>query len=184
MSQDDDFDKEINEAIKRLFNEMMKDGKFPFQGKFSVMISGGRIPIDINQPKKECSEDCEGDCENECSRGSKSNGRYVTNPHGKKVFSYFGLSRMDNDIVEKTPHTEIYEIDGKVCVYADIPGSDMQNTAVSVHEDSVQITSLTGDVKYSAEVRIPKIKRETMKYRANNGVLEITADIAEKVTEQ
>ena len=181
MSQDDDLDNEINDAIKKLFKEMMKDGRFPFQGKFSVMISGGRIPIDVNQPKKECPEDCD-DCEGGCPHGSNS-GRYVTNPHGKKVRSYQGLSRMNTDFVEKTAYTEYYEHDGMIHVSADIPGSDLSNTAVSVTDDgdgnSLSITAFTGDVRYSAVVHTSKVRKETMKYMSKHGILEITADLAD-----
>ncbi|WP_042706591.1 hypothetical protein [Methanomicrobium mobile] len=181
MSQDDDLDNEINDAIKKLFKEMMKDGRFPFQGKFSVMISGGRIPIDVNQPKKECPEDCD-DCEDGCPHAGNS-GRYVTNPHGKKVRSYQGLSRMNTDFVEKKPYTEYYETDGKIHVSADMPGSDLSNTAISVTDDVngnyLNITAFTGDVRYSAVVHTSKVKKETMKYMSRNGILEIAADLAD-----
>ncbi|MBR6011278.1 MAG: hypothetical protein IK060_02905 [Methanomicrobium sp.] len=188
MSQDDDLDNEINDAINKLFKEMMKDGKFPFQGKFSVMISGGRIPIDINPPNspvKDCPEDCDGDCEDDCPHDSFSR-RRVSRPHSGNR-THVRPSKINADYVEKTPYSEYYDYDGEIQVFVDLPGTDLSNTAISVtdgdKEDLLSVTAFTGDVRYSMVIRVSKIKKETMKYRSVHGTLTIVAKLADTETE-
>jgi HSP20 family molecular chaperone IbpA len=66
-----------------------------------------------------------------------------------------------------------------ILIYANIPGSDMSNTAISVNENTICINSFTDGIKHTAEVKIPPVRKETMRYKSNNGVLEISVKAVE-----
>lgn len=73
------------------------------------------------------------------------------------------------------PHTEIQKVEDNVIVSADLPGAKEENTAVSVEDDFITITSLAEEVRYSTKIKIPPIRKETVKYSLKNGLLEISA---------
>ncbi|MBP2132302.1 HSP20 family molecular chaperone IbpA [Methanomicrobium sp. W14] len=138
----------FNAIIKKIIEQAMSKGNFPPDGKFSITIAGGRIPIEI-RPASDSSERTKGLNE-----------------------------ELNSGLMLNNPHTEVHKDGDRILIYANIPGSDMSNTAISVHENSLYITSYTDGVKHFADVKIPEIKKETMKYTTKNGVLEISVEAA------
>jgi len=76
------------------------------------------------------------------------------------------------------PHTEIQNVGDSVVVSADLPGAKIEDTAITATDDSIVITSLADKIRYSARVKIPQIRKETLKYSLKNGLLEVSASIA------
>ncbi|MDD4299560.1 MAG: Hsp20/alpha crystallin family protein [Methanomicrobium sp.] len=138
-----DADKDFNEIIRKIFEQAIHSGKFPFNENFSITIAGGRIPVDLIPSNIE---------------GLKNN---VANSS-------------DEGFVLNNPHTEVHQDGDYVIIYANIPGSDMSNTAISVNQNTLYISSFADGVKHFAEVKIPAVKKDTMKYKCKNGVLEIS----------
>jgi len=78
-------------------------------------------------------------------------------------------------VKDMKPHTEIQKTGDDIIVSAELPGAKEENTAVSVEEDFVTITSLADNIRYSARIKIPPIRKETLKYSLKNGLLEVSA---------
>jgi HSP20 family protein len=73
------------------------------------------------------------------------------------------------------PHTEVHKINDRIVIAADLPGAREESTAIAVEEDNIIITSLADRIRYSARIKIPPIKKETLKYSIKNGLLEVSA---------
>lgn len=80
-----------------------------------------------------------------------------------------------NTIRDIKPHTEVHKIDDRIVIAADLPGAKEESTAIAVEEDNIIITSLADRIRYSARIKIPPIKKETLKYSIKNGLLEVSA---------
>lgn len=89
-----------------------------------------------------------------------------------------GQGEGENFVTDIEPHTEIQKIDEDVVISVDIPGAKEQDTALSVEDNFIAVTSLTDTIRYSAKIKIPPIKKETLKYSINNGLLEVSASTA------
>ncbi|MDD3978318.1 MAG: Hsp20/alpha crystallin family protein [Methanomicrobium sp.] len=144
MSEDEkDKKKDFNDVIRKILEQAIENGIFPFGNNFSITIAGGKlpvelIPLDIDMP-------------------------------------FNNMNNSEDGFILNNPHTEVHQDGNLVIVYVNIPGSDMSNTAVSVNGNLIYISSFEDNIKHFAEVKIPEIKKETMKYKYNNGVLEISA---------
>ncbi|MBN2734336.1 MAG: hypothetical protein JXQ82_05735 [Methanomicrobiaceae archaeon] len=141
-------EKDFNDIIKRILEEALRNGNFPFNGKFSISIAGGRLPIEIA-------------------------------PSNSDKYSHNSFNFDENNNTINNPHTEVHKSGKDILIYANIPGSDMSNTAISVHENTLCINSFTDGIKYTAEIKIPSVRKETMKYKSINGVLEISVKAIE-----
>ncbi|WOF16073.1 hypothetical protein F1737_04805 [Methanoplanus sp. FWC-SCC4] len=151
MSEDNkDGINDISEIIRKMLEQATKKGNFPQDGKFSITITGGRLPLDLNNYDFDDDED---DTKSSCN---------------------------SQNVRVNTPHTEVHKDGDNVQIYADIPGADIYNTAISVQENHLQITSFSNDVKHEAKIEVPDIKKETMKYHFRNGVLEINVKTADE----
>ncbi|MBN1431948.1 MAG: Hsp20/alpha crystallin family protein [Methanomicrobiaceae archaeon] len=78
-------------------------------------------------------------------------------------------------VKEIKPHTEVHKMNNEIIISADLPGAKEEDTAIAVEDDFLIITSLSDNVRFSARVKIPPIKKETMKHVLKNGLLEISA---------
>lgn len=141
-------DRDFNDIIRRILEQAIKNGKIPLNGKFSITIAGGELPIEM----------LPSNCDS-CKKDSLNSG--------------------DQDFILNNPQTEIHKSGDEILIYANIPGSDMSNTAISIHQNLLFITSFTDGIKHIAEVKIPPVKKETMRYKSNNGVLEISVKAAD-----
>lgn len=79
-------------------------------------------------------------------------------------------------IRDEKPHTEVQMVGDTIIISADLPGASNTDMAIAVEEGFVTITALTENVRYSARVKVPPMKKETLKYSFNNGLLEISAE--------
>jgi HSP20 family molecular chaperone IbpA len=80
-----------------------------------------------------------------------------------------------NAIQDIKPHTEVHKIDDRIIIAADLPGAGKESTAIAMEEDDIIITSLADRIRYSARIKVPPIKKETLKYSIKNGLLEVSA---------
>ncbi|MDD4128073.1 MAG: Hsp20/alpha crystallin family protein [Methanomicrobium sp.] len=149
MSEDKkDNERDFNDIIRKIFEQAIKNGKFPFNENFSITIAGGRLPVEM----------------------IPSNNDSIKNNT---------INNSEDEFILNNPHTEVHQEDDSVVIYANIPGSDMSNTAISVNGNILYISSFTDGIKHFAEVKIPDVRKETMKYKFNNGVLEISVKSAD-----
>lgn len=143
-----DDEEDFNDIIRKIIEQALKSGNFPFNGNFSITIAGGKLPIEM----------------------------IPSNPANNRIEEIKGS---EGEFIANTPHTEIHKGNDNIIIYANIPGSDMSNTAISVNGNTLCISSFTNGIKHFAEVKIPDVKKETMKYKSNNGVLEISVKTAD-----
>lgn len=148
--EDEDNRDELYEFIRDTIESAIKSGKMPSKVGFSITITGGSLPVNIENSRDGCSRDCENNIEGDSPAKALSE-------------------------TERGFHTEIHKNGDEIIVYAEIPGADNSNTAVSLDGENMIITSLPEETKYQEIVKIPPLKKETLKFRSRNGVLELSA---------
>ncbi|UUX92936.1 hypothetical protein [Methanoplanus endosymbiosus] len=148
--EDDENRDEIYKFIRDTIESAIKSGKMPSKVGFSITITGGNLPEEIENPGEESGEDSKN------NRNHDSPAKMLSEQ--KRGF-----------------HTEVHKNGDEIIVYAEIPGADNSNTAVSLDGENMIITSLPEETKYQEIVKIPPLKKETLKFRSRNGVLELSA---------
>ncbi len=97
---------------------------------------------------------------------------------GKPVVESFGNVRKTPEgpkvEEEREPLTDVFDEDGEIRIYAEMPGVNQEDIRLDMKEDILDISARTADRKYHKEILLPsKVSAETMTSSYNNGVLEI-----------
>jgi HSP20 family protein len=97
---------------------------------------------------------------------------------GKPVVESFGNVRKTPEgpkvEEEREPLTDVFDEDGEIRIYAEMPGVNQEDIRLDMKEDILDISARTGDRKYHKEILLPsKVDAETVTSSYNNGVLEI-----------
>jgi HSP20 family protein len=75
---------------------------------------------------------------------------------------------------EREPITDIFDEDGEIRIYAEMPGVNREDIKLDLKEDILDISAKTGDRKYYKEVLLPaKVQTDTMASSYTNGILEV-----------
>jgi len=75
---------------------------------------------------------------------------------------------------EREPITDIFDEDGEIRIYAEMPGVNREDIKLDLKEDILDISAKTGDRKYHKEVLLPaKGQADTMASSYTNGILEV-----------
>ena len=75
---------------------------------------------------------------------------------------------------EREPITDIFDEDGEIRIYAEMPGIDQEDIKLELKEDILDISAQTGDRKYYKEILLPaKVQAEILESSYNNGILEV-----------
>jgi len=154
----DDKREELYEFIRNTIESAIENGKFPSRLGFSITITDGNLPLNTGNPKR---------------AGSGETGKGINQDENTSINN----NPLPGPVSEpvKGFHTEIHKNGDGIIVYADIPGADNSNTAVSVDGENMMITSLPENIKYQTVIKIPPLRKETLKFRSKNGVLELSA---------
>lgn len=97
---------------------------------------------------------------------------------GKPVVESFGNVRKTPEgpkvEQEREPITDVFDEDGEVRIYAEMPGVNQDDIRLDMKEDILDISAQNGDRKYHKEILLPsKVNTETMAFSYSNGILEI-----------
>jgi len=97
---------------------------------------------------------------------------------GKPIVESFGNVRKtpQGPVVkeEREPITDVFDENGEIRVYAEMPGVNEKDIRLDLKEDILDISAQSGDRKYHKEVLLPdKVRADTMAFSYNNGILEI-----------
>lgn len=78
------------------------------------------------------------------------------------------------EINERTPLVEVFKLDDKIHVVADMPGVKREDISLDCYETSLEIYAFHGDKKYSKRVELPsKVDPNSATATYKNGVLEV-----------
>ncbi len=101
-------------------------------------------------------------------------------PDGKPVIEEFGNFRPEEKKLEvrdeREPLTDVIDHGKEISVIAELPGVEEKEIKVKVNKGKLVI-DVPG--KYYKEIKLPKVARNSMKWRFKNGVLEINIKKAE-----
>lgn len=97
---------------------------------------------------------------------------------GKPVVESFGNVRKTPQgptvEEEREPLTDVFDEDGEVRIYAEMPGVNKSDIKLDLKEDILDISARNAERKYHKEVLLPsKVQSETLVSSYNNGILEI-----------
>lgn len=75
---------------------------------------------------------------------------------------------------EREPITDVFDEEGEIKVYAEMPGINEEAVSVDLKEDILEIRGVSKDRKYRKEILLPaKVDAHTLTSSYKNGVLEI-----------
>jgi len=75
---------------------------------------------------------------------------------------------------EREPITDVFDEDGEIRIYAEMPGINQADIKLDLKEDILELSAQTGDRKYHKEILLPsKAQADTMTSCYSNGILEI-----------
>ncbi len=101
-------------------------------------------------------------------------------PDGKPIIEEFGNFRPEEKKLEvrdeREPLTDVIDHGKEISVIAELPGVEEKEIKVKVSKGKLVI-DVPG--KYYKEIKLPKVARNSMKWRFKNGVLEINIKKAE-----
>lgn len=76
---------------------------------------------------------------------------------------------------EREPLTDIFDEEGEIRVYAEMPGVNEQDIKLELKGDILEISAQTENRKYHKEILLPaKVKSGTVSHSYRNGILEVS----------
>jgi len=75
---------------------------------------------------------------------------------------------------EREPITDVFDEDGEIRIYAEMPGINQADIKLDLKEDILELSARTGDRRYHKEILLPsKVRADTMTSCYSNGILEV-----------
>ncbi|MEI6456073.1 MAG: archaeal heat shock protein Hsp20 [bacterium] len=75
---------------------------------------------------------------------------------------------------EREPMTDMFDEKNEIVIIAEMPGIEEKDLKIDLKDDMLDISASRNSRKYHKELLLPvKVKKEKMKFKYNNGILEI-----------